>query len=116
VDDEPDVRDVVVEVLRAAQYDVDEATDGAEALDFLDRHPYALVVSDVSMKGLDGPGLYREMQRRRLPMRPRIVFLTGESSLGAYSKFLAEVEAPVLAKPFRLSTIVTTVRAALGEA
>ena len=49
VDDEPDVRDVVVEVLRAAQYDVDEPTESAEPLDCLGRQPYDLVVSDLSM-------------------------------------------------------------------
>lgn len=114
MDDEPDVREVVVEILRAARYDVDEATDGADALDCLDRQPYALVVSDVGMKGLDGPGLYREM-RRRLPIPPQIIFLTGEAFEGAYATFLAEVEAPVIAKPFRLSTIVTAVRTALGD-
>ena len=36
IDDEPGVRDVSVEVLRAAQYDVDEATTG-DALDCLGR-------------------------------------------------------------------------------
>ena len=105
---------MVVEVLRAAQYHVDEATDGAEALDFLGRRPYDLVVTDLSMPRLDGPGLYREM-RRRFPMPPRVIFVTGETSRGAYSEFLAEVEAPVLPKPFRVSTIVTMVRTALGE-
>jgi len=112
VDDEPDIRDVVVSVLRAALYDVDEATDGVEALDLLGRRPYALVVSDLSMPGLDGPGRYREMRRC---VRPRVIFLTGELTRGPHAKFLAEVEAPVLPKPFRLSTVVSTVRRTLGD-
>ena len=114
VDDEPDIRDVVVSVLRAALYDVDEAADGVEALGLLGRRPYALVVSDLTMPGLDGPGLYREM-RRCLRTLPRIIFVTGELTRGPYAKFLAEVEAPVLPKPFHLSTIVSSVRRALGD-
>ena len=54
VDDEPDVRRLVQELLARAGHAVVEATSGQEALDCLHEAQPDLIVLDVSMPGMDG--------------------------------------------------------------
>lgn len=57
VDDSITTRTLEKNLLEAAGYDVEAASDGMEAWDMLQRAQYALVVSDVQMPRLDGVGL-----------------------------------------------------------
>lgn len=51
-------------------FDVEIAQDGADALEWLEEQPFDLVVSDLRMPRLDGPGLFRALREngRRIPM------------------------------------------------
>ncbi|TPG47257.1 PAS domain-containing hybrid sensor histidine kinase/response regulator [Roseomonas nepalensis] len=76
VDDDAAVREVTAEQLEAQGYAVRAAPSGPAALELIDGgwEP-ELVVSDLSMPGMDGLALIREIQRRR-PGLPAIL-LTG---------------------------------------
>ena len=54
IDDEPDVRELLRELLERAGYDTHEASDGREGLRELYATPMDLVILDVTMPGLDG--------------------------------------------------------------
>jgi two-component system chemotaxis sensor kinase CheA len=54
VDDSLTTRMLEQSILESAGYDVDVASSGEEALDQVRRKPYALVLSDVEMPGIDG--------------------------------------------------------------
>ncbi len=54
VDDEPDVRSSVADILRQAGYRVQEAADGNEALDVLARERVGAVLLDMVMPRCDG--------------------------------------------------------------
>jgi PAS domain S-box-containing protein len=76
VDDEELVRETVAEELEAIGHTVLPVRSGAEALCLLDAGaPFDLVMSDLSMPGMDGMTLIREARRRR-PGLPAIL-LTG---------------------------------------
>ncbi|HEY3480316.1 MAG TPA: response regulator, partial [Streptomyces sp.] len=64
VDDEDNLRDVLVEVLRRDGHEVDSAVDGAEGLRRVEERRYDLVVTDLRMPGLEGPELYRALRAR----------------------------------------------------
>jgi CheY-like chemotaxis protein len=100
VDDDDSVRNFVATVLREQHYTVDTATNGREALTLLDQHPYDLVVSNMGMPALDGPGLYRELKRLRSEAMPPFLFVTGDAEKPDYVEFFAESRVPALAKPF----------------
>ena len=53
-DDEPGVRESLAEVLRDAGYVAQTAADGTAALQLLDQHDFAIVVTDLRMPGADG--------------------------------------------------------------
>lgn len=75
VDDEPILLRLLQRALQANGYGVAVAGDGREALAQLDAGPVDLVISDVRMPGMDGPGLLAELRLRPAP--PPLVFLTG---------------------------------------
>lgn len=64
VDDEAVQRSVLTELLRFEGYDVDEATSGEQALEMCERREYALLLIDVTMPGMSGLELLREIRRR----------------------------------------------------
>lgn len=62
VEDCPDLRQLIREELEDAGYDVEAAADGQEALDCIRCRRPALVISDMMMPRLDGPGLLRAVR------------------------------------------------------
>jgi PAS domain S-box-containing protein len=91
-------------ILSAEGHHVETAEHGAVALEKLRGGHYDLIMSDVRMPELDGPGLYRELQRRHPRLCRRIVFLTGDV-LGPCRTELVGTTAPTLSKPFALGEI-----------
>ncbi|OGQ25162.1 MAG: hypothetical protein A2138_06730 [Deltaproteobacteria bacterium RBG_16_71_12] len=77
VDDEPQLRRVMRHWLSRLGFEVDDAPSGAIALDLFTADPdrYRLVVTDVSMPGMDGPTLVRRLAELG-PAIP-VLFVTG---------------------------------------
>jgi CheY-like chemotaxis protein len=100
VDDDPHVRAVATDTLTLSGHEVDAAPDGVDALYLLKQHAYDIIVSDLRMPILDGPALYRALQRHYAALLPRVIFVTGYADVEPYTTFLAQTGAPVLMKPF----------------
>ncbi len=116
VDDDEALADVLADALRMDGHEVDTALGGKAALQRLEGTQPELVVSDVRMAGLDGPGLHAEVARRWPALERRFVFMTGDT-LGADTRgFLERVDLPVLEKPFDLAGVRRTVARALEGA
>jgi DNA-binding response OmpR family regulator len=62
VEDNDDVRASVVEILRAAGFEVVEAADGFIALEVMRTTPVCAVVLDLGMTGLDGIGVLDRLE------------------------------------------------------
>jgi CheY-like chemotaxis protein len=99
VDDDPHVRAVAADTLTLSGHEVDTAQDGVDALYLLKQDASDLMVSDLRMPILDGPGL-RALQRYYAALLPRVIFVTGHADVEPYTTFLAQTGAPVLMKPF----------------
>ncbi|MDO9710878.1 hybrid sensor histidine kinase/response regulator [Paracraurococcus lichenis] len=119
VDDEAAVREVTAESLRDAGFTVTAVAGAAEALALLDDgEPLDLLVSDLSMPGMDGLALIREAQRRR-PRLPAILltgFATDAAEIavggalsGAFSLLRKPIEGQALAE--RLDALLEGARA-----
>ena len=112
VEDDLDVRDVVQDLLEKEGYDVVPATNGKQALDYLDQkadgHP-DLVILDLMTPIVTGWQVLERLRQPELSHVPVIVVTatTGDKPTGA-SAFLR--------KPFRLDTLFEHVREYIGEA
>ncbi len=115
VDDDRDVRELVVEVLEGLGYATIAAESGPGALDLLDSGMAVdVVLSDVLMPdGMSGFQLACEI-RRRLP-RLAIVLTSGMTGLaGAVED--AKQDLPILRKPYRCDDLSRAIEAALDAA
>ena len=99
------VRSFLEDGLVMAGYDVDTASNGREALRKIEQGDYALIVCDVRMPELDGPGLCGVLAERGNDMLARLVFLTTPGALDAHETFLAQMGVPVLIKPIELNEL-----------
>ncbi len=100
VDDEPDVADLLTEMLTEDGHDVDTATNGAVALEKIRVHSYDIVFCDMRMPGLDGPALYQQVEHSRPDLVNRWIFFTGDALGAETAAFLDRTRALTLAKPF----------------
>jgi PAS domain S-box-containing protein len=114
VDDEAQVAELLGEILSLDGHRVVKAGDGLVALAELGRATYDLVVSDLRMPGLDGPGLYRAAAQRFPGIEKRFVFVTGDTLEPATREFLDTCIAPHLAKPFTVDEALRVLSAALA--
>ncbi len=105
VDDEATVRAFVADTLAPEGDEVDRAQDGVDALYLLKRRSYDVIVSDLRMPMLAGPGLYRALQQRYAAALPRVIFATGYADAEPYTAFLARTGDPVLMKPFTVEEL-----------
>ncbi|POA20926.1 histidine kinase [Pseudomonas sp. FW300-N1A1] len=73
---DPWSRDLLKQVLLNVRCDarLDVCADGRQALEWLEQHPYDLVIADWELPGVDGLGLLRSVRlRRRNPVLPFIL-------------------------------------------
>ena len=112
VEDESLIRAVLTEVLIDAGFDVDDAGDGHEAQELIDKDGYRLIVTDVQMPGkLDGIDVaaYARAAKPGIP----IIFVTGRpESLLKFRGSTSRVA--FLMKPYLPSEIVDAVRQLLS--
>lgn len=106
VEDDPDMRQLVEEILTDEGYRVHTAGDGQAALDEVARELPAMILLDMRMPRMNGwefARAFRERYGRRAP----IVVLTAAADARARA---AEIEADgYLGKPFELTDLVRTV-------
>jgi len=115
VDDEPGVRRALARILESAGFRVEAAADGEEALERLRRGPLPdLVVTDVFMPRLDGPGLVA--QARAEGLCPRAIFVTGYVPGGPLLDRVASLGDPLLHKPFPAEELIRAVAERLRTA
>ena len=109
VEDEPDVRMLVVDVLRELGYRVEVAADGAAALPFLlssDR--LDLLISDVGLPGMNGRQL-AEIARQYRPGL-RVLFMTGYARNAQVRGDFLDEGMDMLTKPFSIDELAQRVR------
>jgi CheY-like chemotaxis protein len=100
VDDEPEIADMLAEILEGQGYRVRIAASGEDAKAQLAVRDFDLVLSDLRMPGIDGPTLYAWVRAERPHLLPRFGFVTGDTMGPAAVRFLAESGVPSLEKPF----------------
>jgi two-component system NtrC family sensor kinase len=116
IDDEPGILSALAYLLRRDGYQVDTAGNGRLALERLQRRAYDLILCDLRMPELDGPGLYRELEEHLPHLSQRVIFLTGDTLSPEAREFLEKAGVSRLNKPFRAAEVRRAVRQALQTA
>lgn len=111
VEDEPVVRDLIVEILQELGYQPLQATDGPSGLKVLQsKRPIDLLVTDV---GLPGGMNGRQLADRAREQRPdlKVLFITGYAENAALAAGFLEPGMEMVTKPFAAEAFGAKVRA-----
>ena len=112
-DDEP-VRIFGARALRNKGYRVIEARSGEAALDLIRNtpEPLDLLITDVVMPHMDGPGLVREV--REINPEIKVIFISGYTEDAFRQRLDSDVGIEFLPKPFSLKELAAKVREVLA--
>jgi DNA-binding response OmpR family regulator len=114
VDDEAPIRHVVGQRLRAAGYDVIEATDGIEALDLVHSEPVSLVVTDLQMSYMSGVELCRRLKESEATADLPAILLTARGYVLDDVQISQTNIRHIMAKPFSAREVLERIEAILG--
>ena len=114
VDDQPPTRRFLRSVLEREGYRVIEAEDDASAWDAVRNQeaPISLAMIDVNLPGLKGRHVANNL--RSFGPLP-VVFMTGDSAPNLIAEGSLEEGAPLIEKPFTVSSVVEAINRALEE-
>jgi two-component system, chemotaxis family, chemotaxis protein CheY len=116
VDDYKTMLRIVGNLLKQLGFNnIDEATDGATALEKLRGKPYGLVISDWNMEPMTGLQLLKEVRSDIKLKAVPFIMVTAESKT---ENIIAAKQAGVnnyIVKPFNAATLKTKIQAVIGE-
>jgi putative nucleotidyltransferase with HDIG domain len=111
VDDEQAVRDLCREFLELQNYSVDEARNGHEALEQMNKTSYSLILSDVMMPDINGLELASTV-RKRYP-DTLVILITGHATIDLAKDAIQRGAFDFVTKPFKISELKSMVERAL---
>ncbi len=110
VDDDPIMLELAHEKLRAADYDVTLAENGAVALETLKRDGADLVISDLEMPVMDGFELTEKIRADRSIAQIPVIVITASDHADAVDRAFAAGATSFLAKPINWTLFNQAVR------
>jgi two-component system NtrC family sensor kinase len=100
VDDEVELGQTLADILMPDGHQVTLAEHGKKALEALKQRDYDLIISDLRMPVMDGPSLYRELEKSMPRYTERMMFVTGDTMSIPVREFLSSYALEVIEKPY----------------
>ncbi|HVY13281.1 MAG TPA: ATP-binding protein [Alphaproteobacteria bacterium] len=100
VDDEIELGQTLADILIPDGHQITMADNGKKALDVLNAKEIDLIISDLRMPVMDGPTLYRELEKTMPRYIERIMFVTGDTLSTTVREFLTSYALDVIEKPY----------------
>ena len=113
VDDEDDIRTILVVTLRRAGYEVASAGDGIEAVEAIQRQAPDLIVLDVMMPRADGLETLKRIRQHATTAQVPVIMLTARSGLTDKMRGFERGADDYVGKPFEPAEVVARVAALL---
>ncbi|HEX2123072.1 MAG TPA: response regulator [Thermoanaerobaculia bacterium] len=113
VDDDAGIRILVARVLTRQGFIVDSARDGAEAIELMLQHDYAVITLDLMMPRIDGFAVIKYLTERQPEKLQNVIVMTAFGA-GALQKVCPPVER-FLEKPFDISALLAEATECLGR-
>lgn len=113
VDDDVDACRNLADILEDVGYSVDVAHNGPDALELLQKRPYAIALLDLKMPGMDGITLYREI--RKLSTATVAIIVTAYATNETAGSAMRAGVWHVLPKPIDISRLMPLVESATEQ-
>ena len=112
VEDDDEMRDLLVDYLGSSGFETAGASSVPEAQERLAGRRYDLVVSDLSLPGKSGLTLLRELLNQR--ERPKVIIITAFGDWRTYVDAMSMGASEYMSKPFRMEDLVQKIRTTLA--
>jgi CheY-like chemotaxis protein len=113
VEDHPTMREAMRLVLEGEGFDIDEASDGAQALSAVHREPPDLVLLDMSIPGVSGPDVLAAVKRDPATSEVRVIVVTATGEEGRAAAMAGGAD-HYFTKPFSPIALLQAVEEVLG--
>ena len=114
VDDEPEMRSVLSDILKDEGCVVDTANSGEQALAKMQEQDFAVVISDLNMKGMPGMTLLKAI--KRLHPETNVIIMTAFGSIESAIEAMKQGAYDYVTKPVKSEEIALTTQKAVREA
>lgn len=115
VDDIDDNRNILRRRLMVCHFEVDEAASGQECLDMLAQRPYAAVLLDYVMPGMDGLETLKRIRETWSKSEMPVILVTARDDDPMIILSLEAGANDHVAKPYSFPVLVARVRAHLAQ-
>ncbi len=109
VEDDMDLSSVITRVLKLEKYEVDQAYDGEEGLEYIHQCEYDLIIMDVMMPKIDGLTAVKQMRAEN--NATPVLMLTARSMVDDKVMGLDSGADDYLTKPFVVKELLARIRA-----
>ncbi len=116
LDDEQPIRDFLVKALRIAGVQAVAVGTGLEAVELAMTDEFDAMLCDHRMAGMSGTAVYEAIADVRPELAARFVFMSGDVLNPELRSFATDRGIGLLAKPFDLAAVSSTVDRVLGRA
>lgn len=113
VDDEPSIRELLVEFLEGEGYLVKAASNGKEALELVLKEVFSLVISDIRMPEMGGFELVKEVKNYN--QRIGFILMTGFSAVYTEGNIRKGGADDYLSKPLDLALLLEKIERVLFQ-
>lgn len=114
VDDDPETRTNIAEILHDAGYYSDEAASGGEAIERITLEYFNIILLDLMMPGMNGIDTLDEV--RRLSPKTKIIMITAFATVENAVRAIKKGASDYITKPFKIEELLITIRRVLEEA
>jgi CheY-like chemotaxis protein len=108
-DDDQAIRQLVTTIMRREHLAVDSVADGAEAIEKLQEHQYAVILLDLMMPRVDGFGVIEYISKHPQLHKPVVLVITAYADQ-KFKQVDPNIVAGVLRKPFEVADLGAIVR------
>lgn len=112
-EDDPTLRDEVVEILRTGGHTVEAVGDGDEAIRCIEREAFDLAVLDWSMPGKTGGQVLKHA--RKIRPRTAVIVMTGYGNVDTAVEAMRSGARDFLQKPFEVESLEKTIQSIREE-
>ena len=109
IEDEPQIRKNIQQILDLEGFSTITAEDGLEGLDMAEKHQPDMIICDVMMPNLDGYGLIKALRQKPLTADIPFIFLTAKAENGDLRQGMELGADDYLIKPFKADELIRAI-------
>ena len=114
VDDDPEFRANLTEILADAGYETDTASTGSEAIEKAATRSFDAILLDLIMPGMSGMEVLIEL--KKLGPKSKIIMITAFATVDNAVRAIKRGASDYIAKPFNIDDLLVSIKLVLEEA